>query len=294
MQVSAICGFSAALGAIFFSPIGAGIFAVEILQKNQINYKNLFPAILASSTAVYVSKLFGWEPFFALKTKAALLDLRLTGWLIILALMLGLVGMIYTSFYSITVSLFNRTNKEKLLFNVVIGSALAGVLAWLINPEIMGMSENLFVALSNGNFNVFYGNLPKSLSIVYVLIIVFVIKAVTNSITVGSGMSAGFTGPSILMGMIVSLIFIKLLNIEPLSSNYYAFLAAGFAGLLAANMNVPIAAAVMAIEIFGMHYSFPAGISAIIAFQVNRENTVYDQTFRELISSTEILETSNE
>lgn len=283
LPISAICGFSAALGSIFFSPIGAGIFSVEILQKNKIDYKNLFPAILASSTAVFVSRFFGWQPIFQIETKASYLDLGLIGWLVILSIILGFMGMTYTSFYSKITSLFNRANKEKLFFKVVIGSSVAA-LAWFVNPEIMGLSESFFKSLAESNFNSFYGSLSQNFPLVGVLLIVFIIKLMANSITVGSGMSAGFTGPSILLGMIMALVFIKILNITPLSANYFSFLAAGFAGMLAANMNVPIAAAVMTIEIFGLHYSFPAGLSAIIAFQVNRENTVYDLTFKGIIN----------
>jgi len=52
--------------------------------------------------------------------------------------------------------------------------------------------------------------------------------------------------------------------------------AAGFAGLLASVMNIPLAAAVMTTEIFGLQYSFPAGLAAIVAFQVTRAKTIYD------------------
>ncbi len=41
-------------------------------------------------------------------------------------------------------------------------------------------------------------------------------------------------------------------------------------------MNIPLAAAVMTIEIFGLQYSLAAGLAAIIGFQINRYQTIYD------------------
>ena len=102
------------------------------------------------------------------------------------------------------------------------------------------------------------------------------IKGVANCITVGSGMSAGFTGPSAIIGMLLGVFMATVLKLDPSSATYCAFIAAGFSGLLASSMNIPIAAAVLTIEVFGLQYSFPAGLAAIMGFQINRYQTIYD------------------
>ena len=107
-------------------------------------------------------------------------------------------------------------------------------------------------------------------------------KIICNCIIVGSGMNAGFTGPAVISGMLLGAAAANFLNIEYLSPTYYAFLTAGFSGMLASSMNVPLASAVMATEIFGLQYSFPAGLSAIIGFQVMRHYTIYDYALSEL------------
>jgi H+/Cl- antiporter ClcA len=48
------------------------------------------------------------------------------------------------------------------------------------------------------------------------------------------------------------------------------------AGILASSMNIPIASAVMGVEIFGPQYSLPVTIAANIGFQINRHQTIYD------------------
>ncbi|MBN1760659.1 MAG: hypothetical protein JW863_20185 [Chitinispirillaceae bacterium] len=50
---------------------------------------------------------------------------------------------------------------------------------------------------------------------------------------------------------------------------------------LSGSMNIPLAAAVMTIELFGLQYSFPAGFSAVIGFQVMRHKTIYDYAVRD-------------
>ena len=41
-------------------------------------------------------------------------------------------------------------------------------------------------------------------------------------------------------------------------------------------MNIPLAAAVVTVEIFGPQYSFAAGFSVVVAFQIARHGTIYD------------------
>ena len=85
-----------------------------------------------------------------------------------------------------------------------------------------------------------------------------------------------FTGPAAIIGMTLGMMLANFLNIPPATASYHAFIAAGFASMMASSMNIPLAAAVMTVELFGLQYSFPAGFSAVIGFQVMRHHTIYD------------------
>ncbi len=89
-------------------------------------------------------------------------------------------------------------------------------------------------------------------------------------------MSAGFTGPSLIMGMLVGYIMAEVAGAAPYSTEYYPLLSAGFAATLGSSINVPIAAAVIGVELFGLHYGLPCGLAGIIGFQINRHYTLYD------------------
>ncbi|MBI9109261.1 MAG: hypothetical protein JEZ04_21120 [Spirochaetales bacterium] len=66
-----------------------------------------------------------------------------------------------------------------------------------------------------------------------------------------------------------------------MAPEYYALLAAGFAGVFSSTMNTPIATGVLTVELFGLFYSLPAGLASIVGFQINRHNTLYDMVLEE-------------
>ena len=278
-RTAAICGMAAAIGTIFHSSIGAGIFAVEIIQRKNMGYRDLFPSLLSSATAVFVCKSIGWESFYQFRTINTFMDVHKIGWLFLLAVTTGVVGAFYTTLYGKICKIFKR-NKGNVFIKVIIGTIFAFGIAWAVNPELWGTSKHIISSLFTNDMSIVTGRL-SSMPIVPAILLIIVLKILCNCITVGSGMSAGFAGPMIIVGMLLGVVISRMANVEGLSPTYYAFLAAGFAGMLASAMNVPLAAAVMAIEVFGIQYSFPAGFSAIVGFQVTRHRTIYDFALEE-------------
>ncbi|MCH7676949.1 chloride channel protein [candidate division KSB1 bacterium] len=279
-RTGAICGLAATIGTIFHSSIGAGIFAVEIIQRKSMGYKDLFPSILSSACAVFVCKSIGLGSFYQFSPVDEFMDVRKIGWLLLLAILTGATGLFYTYLYAKVSRLFGK-KEGNVLLKVVAGSVLAFFIAWAVNPELLGTSRNIIGALFTNDISPVTGRL-SSLPVVPVIIVIMFLKMLCNCLTVGSGMSAGFTGPMVIVGMLLGVAVSRISNVDCLSPTYYAFLAAGFAGMLASAMNVPLAAAVMAIEVFGLQYSFPAGFAAILGFQVTRHRTIYEYTFEEL------------
>ena len=279
-RTAAICGLAAATGTIFHSSIGAGIFAVEVIQKKSMGYRDIFPAILSSASAVYVCKSIGWGSFYQFSAVDEFMDVRKIGWLLLLAILTGATGLFYTYLYGKVSRLFRR-KEGNVFLKVIAGSVLAFVIAWAVNPELLGTSSNIIGALFTNDISAVTGRLSSS-PVVPVIIVMIFFKILCNCLTVGSGMSAGFAGPTVIVGMLLGVAVSRISNVDCLSPTYYAYLAAGFSGMLASAMNVPLAAAVMAIEVFGLQYSFPSGFAAILGFQVTRHRTIYDYALDEL------------
>jgi H+/Cl- antiporter ClcA len=186
-----------------------------------------------------------------------------------------LAGGLYNITYKKISTLFRRS-QGLIIPKVLTGSFLAFSLAYLVNPLLLGTSRGIFSALSRGELSVIFANLPTLGHGALALLIIVAVKVLSNCLTVGSGMNAGFTGPALLTGMLLGASASLFLGLEVGSATYHAFLAAGFAGMLASTVNVPLAAAVLAVEVFGLSYSFPSGLSAIIGFQMMRSSFLYD------------------
>lgn len=273
-HTAVICGMAAAVAAIFHAPVGAGVFAVEIIQRENMAYKDIFPSILSGFIAVLLCRLLGFEPFYVVPMIEGPVDVGLIWPLWLMAILTGLVGGGYIRLYAVVVRVFKR-DQGNVLLKVIIGSAIAATGAWMVNPLLLGTSHQMFAVLSSGNPTEL---LPEMLTshVVPALALMMVLKALFNCITVGSGMNAGFTGPSVLIGMLLGAALALLLGYEAGSAGYFAFLMAGFVGMLASSMNVPLAAVIMAIELFGPQAALPAGLVAVIGFQVTRHATIYD------------------
>ncbi len=225
--IASVCGMAATIGAIFHTPIGGGLFAVEIIQRSRLNYQSIFPAILTSSFSVLLCQNFGWKPFFVINAPQDPIHYLIAIKVIVLSLVAGLYGGFYIKFYVLCTKLFQR-GKGNILAKVLIGSVVASALTWLINPHLLGISSQIVPAALTSELVTLRGNLPPDINLVVILIIVILTKTIGNCITVGSGMSAGFTGPTAIVGILLGAGFSYLLGVPVGSPAFYAFLAGGF------------------------------------------------------------------
>lgn len=279
-------GLAAAVAVIFHSPIGAGVLAVEIMQKSEMRYLRLFPAILASSLATHLAVLTGVPPMIqpplhTLPVPATAVYPELLLPLFLVAVITGFGGRAYSVFYGFVSNVAGRHQQGNVVLKVLTGTLIAAGIAWLINPNIMGTSETMLADLAAARSTTLYGNIPYAVPMTAVLLILAVVKMVANCITVGSGLSAGFTGPAAVIGMLLGRAVAETTGAAAGSLEYYAVLAAGFTGMLASTLNIPFAAAIIAVEIFGIQHGVAAGMTAVIAFQLNRRKTIYDSSLGE-------------
>jgi len=280
VRTAAMCGMAATTGALFNTPIGGGFLAVEITRRQSMGYRHLFPAILSSSIAVLISKALGFSPSYMIRGTRGYFDISMIGWILLMGIISGIAGGLYTRLYDYTTKIFRKEGSNKLL-KALTGTLIASTTSWAINTELMGTSSLFLTNLSIGNFAALYGRLSPSVPLVLMLIIMLLCKAFCNIVTVSSGMSAGFTMPIVIVGMLLGASLSSVLAIDIGTPNYYALLSAGFSGMIASSMNIPIAAAIMGVEIFGLHYSVPVTLAAIIGFQINRHQTIYDYALSE-------------
>ena len=105
-----LIGMSAGLAAIFRSPVGSAIFAVEVLYSSiEFEAGALIYALLSSVIAYAINGAFvGWRPLFNLPEHIEVLHFSLYGLFIILGIICGLVSAFMPTFFYETRNYFAK------------------------------------------------------------------------------------------------------------------------------------------------------------------------------------------
>ncbi len=268
LHTATVCGVAGALGALLKAPLGGGIFAVEILYAASINYRKLFPAILSSGLGYTIYGLLTdftppWGRMaFSFRPKEIplfLLAAVLTGW----------TGLLFISVYE-KVSAFLRRIKVSDDLKPALGGIGCGLIGLSIGIRVMGVGITTLKEIMQ----------PRStftLFAIFSIVLLLLGKILATAFTIGSGGSAGFTFPSIILGALAGdLVAISFGVTAP--GTHLALIVVGIAGSLGAILNVPIASIVICIEVFGFSFSLPAILGGVIGFMVGRPKVIYEYT----------------
>lgn len=276
-RVITICGASSICSAAFQSPIGAGFLAVEILKRANMRYLDLFPSIITSCLCVTLIQYLNLPaifPFHISVFNDSYVPTKNILWIIALGFITGGFSILYVKFYGWMRKFMERDSLS--VINMLIGSIIVSCIAYLVHQDLLSVSFSYIENLTMGKGVWPFAGIFEGRTLFLVFLILAVLKGLTNSITVGSGLSGGFIGPSVVMGLFLGAAMAQFLAIQTDSGNYYAFLVAGMSGVLSGSLNAPLAAAIMGTEIFGTDYAVPATISSIVSFQIARSSYLYD------------------
>ncbi|MCD6379795.1 chloride channel protein, partial [bacterium] len=117
--------------------------------------------------------------------------------------------------------------------------------------------------------SLYFRNIP-------LLIVSFLIlKIAVTSLTVGSGMSGGLTGPLLIIGSGFGALLCSITGIDPGSAAYYAILVCSISGILASALNIPIASILLATAMFGHSYIIPAILGSVLPFLLFKKKTMF-------------------
>ncbi|RMF09979.1 MAG: chloride channel protein [Candidatus Neomarinimicrobiota bacterium] len=236
-----LAGMAAGLSAMFRSPFGTAIFAVEILYSTmEFEARMLIYTIIASVTAYALNGMFlGWKPIFHIDSDLLFHDPRNLIWFTALGLITGLLGSVFpTVFYRIRDWFSGLSLPQNL--RPALGGALLGILA-LFLPQVLGGGYGWMQMALNGHWGL------------GTLVILIVAKAVAMSLTIGSGGSGGVFAPSLYVGTMTGIALATVLNqlFPGLGLNIQVFGVVGMAALFASAARVPVASLMMALEMTG-------------------------------------------
>lgn len=259
-RVLLLVGMAAGLSAIFKSPLGTALFAVEILYSTMaFEGRYLTFTLIASAVAYAVTGLFnGWSPLFVLPhdvSFGAPIDLA---WFVVLAVMAGGLGALLPTVFYWTRDKFHELPIPN-MFKPAIGGLGVGLLGILAPPLLGGGYGYVQLALQGG------GGIA-----VWMLLLLMAGKIVTLSLTVASGGSGGVFAPSLYVGAMLGCAFAILLHTFHITGIPTPALAVvGMAALFAGAARVPIASLVMVAEMTGgYHLIMPTMLAVAVSYLV--------------------------
>lgn len=276
VRIAAICGLSGAISSIFHSPLGGGLFAAEILRKDSMRYSDLFPSIVAGGAAFVTSAMvLNQDPVFSINAPVASLTDHMLLWFPIVAIVSGAFGMFFIiSFEKVARGLYKITTGQPT--RALIGGVLVSVVFLLKGDWALNTSMPLYGHIVSGDVSPIAPPVFLGKGVIAFFVLIMVVKILATSCTVGSGMSGGFTGPLLILGIASGAFMSSLAGIATGTPASYGFMACALSAVLGAAMNIPIAAIVITTDLFGLSYIAPAIIGGILSFLLYKSRTVYE------------------
>jgi H+/Cl- antiporter ClcA len=250
-----ICGISAGFATVFGTPIAGALFGVEVLVLGQVLYDVLFPSFVAGIVGYHIAVSMGCT----YAHPPICLPPQLTGWsameLVLLGIWCGLIALLFIEMMKMA-----HRYLDKYLHNKALQAAAGGVLLIIIaeiaSPRYLGLGIDTLEEGWKG------GALPMG---------AFLWKSLATSITLGCGGSGGVVTPIFFIGTAAGNLFAQLFS----HHNIAAFSSIGMVALLAGAANTPIAASVMAIELFGAGLGADAAVACMVSFLIVGYRSVY-------------------
>jgi chloride channel protein, CIC family len=245
-----LVGLAAGIAAVFRTPLGAALIAIEILYRGmEFEAAALLYTMLASVAAYAVTGLFlGWEALFRFPEGIVTPSVFAYGWYAMLGIAAGVAATaLPVIFYRIRE--FFEALPGPAHLKPAIGGFAVGLIA-LALPQVLGGGYG-WIQMA------MYGQLTLGL-----MLLLAVAKTIAFSLTIGSGGSGGVFAPSLFVGAMIGGVLGTLLD-QPIA----AFIVVGMAAVFAGAAHVPIAALIMVTEMTGSYQLLvPAALALMLSF----------------------------
>jgi CIC family chloride channel protein len=284
-RILLVAGLAAGMAAVFRTPLGAALLAVEVLHRDDFETEALVPSVLASVVAysVFVS-FFGESTLFAHATKYPFYPAHLP----LYAVMAVVISLVASTFLSVLRGVQKATARlpvadwaKPAVGGLLLGVAAVPVVAF-VGPQLG--HEGMGLGILGGGYGAAQVAItgaswfPGGWRGVELLTLLGVAKIIATALTVGSGGSAGDFGPSLVVGGIFGGAFGRaaqlLLHDPRIDPGAFALVGMGtFYGGLA---HVPIASLVMVCELAGSYdLLVPLMLATGISFIALRHRSLY-------------------
>ena len=257
-----LIGGGAFTGALLKAPLGSAIFAMELEEMYNLDYRPFVPMIIASIVSYLTFSFFRGESAFIHLERAPEWNLTSIPYIVVMGLTISLVTYVYTFLFH-TSMCSSKFFEPKI--RPVVGTSLAIPLLlftylltkdtdFLSTPAHMGVVSKL-------------AQVPFS---VWTDILIVVVVLLVTSLTLSFGIPGGLVLPNLLIGAAIGNVFG---HIFP--EQIVTFTLAGMGAALAAGAKTPLAAIVMITEMTHADVVIPMTAAIITSYTTSFGFSLY-------------------
>ncbi len=253
-QILIICGMGALFSAVFGTPVGACVFALEVAVVGSTNIAAALPTFISSVTAFIISKALTVKPEKFHISEVPETDLTVLLKTVLIALAVAVVGYIFCHALHWGEKLFAKVFRNPFI-GIFAGGLLIIVLTLIFGTDYNG--GGMFVVE-----RIFEEGTVRSEA--------FILKLIFTVVTVSAGFKGGEIVPSFFIGATLGATLSPLLGITP---EFGA--AIGMASFFSAVTNCPLASAILSIELFGADGFICFAAASFISYAVSGKVSIY-------------------
>jgi CIC family chloride channel protein len=263
-------GAAGGIAATFNTPIGGILFVVELMLF-EVSAETLVPVMIATATATYISRLvLGPNPAFfipALGTSALIENPEVLVLYAVLGIGLGLVSALYIK----AVFAWEDLLEKKLRVNYYVRHMAAMAVVGIVMYLMITYTGHYYV--QGVGYATIQDILSGTLTVIWFLVLLFILKITLTTMVLGSGASGGIFSPALFIGATLGGAFgIGLSAAFPdMGISPVAFTVTGMGAMVGGATGAAIAAIVMLFEMT-RDYSIiiPLTITVVAAYGVRK------------------------
>lgn len=255
INVLTMCGMSAVFTAMFGTPITATVFSMEVISVGMFHYSAFVPCIIASTISLGVSGYFGIEKEMFTILGLPELTIVNTSRIIVLSIACGLIAILFCKCVHTAHRIYSHLFKNKYI-RIFVGGAVVSTFTFIEGTQYYsGAGFNIVLDAFNGQTEAW----------------TFIIKLLLTALTLGAGFKGGEIVPALCIGASFGSTLAPFLGLDP------AFGAGiGLICLFCGVVNCPIAAILLAMEMFGQHHLVPFAIASGVSYVFSGCFGLYD------------------
>lgn len=258
----ALCGISAGFGSVFGTPLAGALFAVEAGARRESRLEAALPCLIAGYAGHYVALAWGaghqHYDMGNIPSFAAAVFLKVCA----AAVAFGLAALLFVRLTSTIKKLFAERVKHPALRSFLGGLIVIGLVGITGSRDYLGLSLPLIDQAFQETMS------P----------LVFLLKTLFTSVTLGSGFLGGEVTPLFVIGSTLGSALAGFLALPA------PFLAAlGLAAVFGAASKTPLACTVLGLELFGIHGALYLLAACLISYQVPGRAGIYESHVRSYV-----------